>query len=109
MKNNHLSLSKIALFFHRRIAVRKDTCRVDVFTLDVKEKLSAFIWSKESLPFDSSQALPVPQPIGGALVFGANTLFYINQGIPSYGVSLNSKGDSTTDNVISKIFSHPYT
>ncbi len=30
-----------------RIAVRKDTCRMDVLTLDVKERISAFIWSKE--------------------------------------------------------------
>ena len=39
--------------FAGRIAVRKDTCRLDVITLDVKERISAFIWSKESLPFDS--------------------------------------------------------
>ena len=31
--------------FAGRIAVRKDTCRLDVVTLDVKEKLAAFIWS----------------------------------------------------------------
>ena len=29
-----------------RIAVRKDTCRLDVVTLDVKERLAAFIWSR---------------------------------------------------------------
>ena len=35
-----------------RIAVRKDTCRLDVLTLDIKERISACIWSKEVLPFD---------------------------------------------------------
>ena len=29
-----------------RIAMRKDTCRLDVVTLDVKERLAAFIWSR---------------------------------------------------------------
>ena len=33
--------------FAGRIAVRKDTCRLDVITLDVKERLAAFIWSRE--------------------------------------------------------------
>ena len=34
-----------------RIAVRKDTCRLDVVTLDVKERLAAFIWSRYSNTF----------------------------------------------------------
>ena len=105
-----------------RIAVRKDTCRLDVVTLDIKERISAFIWSKEVLPFDcvrlvmttlqwfaankcylvSCRALPVPKPIGGTLVFAVNSLFYLNQGIPPYAVSLNSIGDSTTENTLSK-------
>ena len=59
--------------------MRKDTCRLDVITLDVKEKISAFIWSKEGLPFDCVRALPVPKPIGGTLVFAVNSLFYVNQ------------------------------
>ena len=69
----------IACFFTSRIAVRKDPCRLDVITLDVKEKISAFIWSKEGLPFDCVRALPVPKPIGGTLVFAVNSLFYVNQ------------------------------
>eukprot|EP00092_Neocalanus_flemingeri_P020040 GFUD01021700.1.p1 GENE.GFUD01021700.1~~GFUD01021700.1.p1 ORF type:complete len:1406 (+),score=514.90 GFUD01021700.1:53-4270(+) len=88
-----------------RIAVRKDTCRLDVVTLDVKEKLAAFIWSREVLPFDCVRAVPVPQPVGGTLVFAVNSLFYLNQGIPIYGVSLNSTGDKgvTTDILIKQL------
>ncbi len=88
--------------FASRIAVRKDTCRLDVITIDVKERISAFIWSKELLPFDCVRCLPVPKPIGGTLVFAVNSLFYLNQGIPPYGVALNSIGDSTVDNVQSE-------
>jgi len=88
-----------------RIAVRKDTCRLDVVTLDVKEKLAAFIWSREVLPFDCVRAVPVPQPVGGTLVFAVNSLYYLNQGIPIYGVSLNSTGDKdvTTDILIKQL------
>ena len=32
-----------------RIAVRKNTCWLDVVTLDVKERLAAFIWSRYSI------------------------------------------------------------
>ena len=86
-----------------RIAVRKDTCRLDVISLDVKEKISAFIWSREVLPFDCTRAVPVPMPIGGTLVFAVNSLFYLNQGIPLYGVSLNCTGDKdVTTNILLK-------
>ena len=83
-----------------RIAVRKDTCRLIVISLDVKEKMSAFIWSREVLPFDCLRAVPVPMPIGGTLVFAVNSLFYLNQGIPMYGVSLNCTGDKDVTTAI---------
>ncbi len=44
IKRNLFHVGKLPF---RRIAVRKDTCRMDVLTLDVKERISAFIWSKE--------------------------------------------------------------
>ena len=61
-----------------RIAVRKDTCRLDVLTLNLKERMSVCIWSKEVLPFDCVGALPVPMPTGGTLVLAVNSLFYLN-------------------------------
>ena len=48
---------------------------------------------REILPFDCLRAVPVPKPVGGTLVFAVNSLFYLNQGIPIYGVSLNATGD----------------
>ena len=38
-------------------------------------------------------------PIGGILVFAVNSMFYVNQGIPIYGVSLNAMGDKGIKNV----------
>lgn len=92
--------------FAGRIAVRKDTCRLDVITLDVKERVSAFIWSREILPFDCVKILPVPKPLGGILVFSVNALFFLNQGIPPYGVSLNSLGDSAMEGIASEYNYH---
>jgi hypothetical protein len=62
-----------------------------VITLDVKERISAFIWSKEALPFDCVRALPVPKPIGGTLIFAVNSLFYINQVLIFYSPPPNLK------------------
>ena len=42
----------------------------------------------------------MPKPIGGTLIFAVNSLFYLNQGIPPYAVSLNSVGDTTTENAL---------
>ena len=61
---------------------RKDTCRLDVVSLDLKEHLAAFIWSRELLPFDCLKAVPVPKPVGGCLVFAVNSLFYLNPRSP---------------------------
>ena len=47
-------------------------------------------------------ALPVPRPVGGVLVFSANALHYLNQGIPPYGVTLNAIGDNTLENLNSE-------
>ena len=57
---------------------------------------------REVLPFDCLRAVPVPKPVGGTLVFAVNSLFYLNQGLPIYGVSLNATGykDATTDILI---------
>ena len=90
--------------FAGRIAVRKDTCRLDVITLDVKERVSAFIWSREILPFDCVKILPVPKPIGGILVFAVNSLFFLNQGIPPCAVSLNSLGDTAMEGIARKLY-----
>ncbi|XP_046842270.1 cleavage and polyadenylation specificity factor subunit 1-like isoform X2 [Xenia sp. Carnegie-2017] len=73
-----------------RLAVRQDTCAMLAISLNLSEKVNPIIWSVEHLPFDCCQVLPIPKPIGGILLFATNSLLYLNQSVPAYGVSLNS-------------------
>uniref|UniRef100_A0A8C9Z1T4 Cleavage and polyadenylation specificity factor subunit 1 n=1 Tax=Sander lucioperca TaxID=283035 RepID=A0A8C9Z1T4_SANLU len=79
-----------------RVAVRQDTCSIVAISLNIMQKVHPVIWSLTNLPFDCTQVMPVPKPIGGVVVFAVNSLLYLNQSVPPYGVSLNSQTNGTT-------------
>ncbi|XP_012280373.1 cleavage and polyadenylation specificity factor subunit 1 isoform X2 [Orussus abietinus] len=83
--------------FSGRIAVRQDTCAMVAISLNIQQKVHPIIWSVSNLPFDCYQAVPVKKPLGGTLIMAVNSLVYLNQSIPPYGVSLNSLADSSTN------------
>lgn len=82
--------------FPGRIAVRQDTCAMVAISLNIQQKVHPIIWSVSNLPFDCQQAVPVKKPLGGTLIIAVNSLIYLNQSIPPYGVSLNSLTDTST-------------
>jgi cleavage and polyadenylation specificity factor subunit 1 len=66
-------------------------------SLNIQQKVHPIIWSVSNLPFDCYQAVPVKKPLGGTLIMAINSLIYLNQSIPPYGVSLNSLSDTCTN------------
>ncbi|CAG0879128.1 unnamed protein product [Cyprideis torosa] len=79
-----------------RMAVRFDTCGVIALSINMGERVHPVIWSLSSLPSDAQQVYPVPLPVGGVLVIGANFMLYLNQNMPPFGISMNSIADNST-------------
>ncbi|GFN92292.1 cleavage and polyadenylation specificity factor subunit 1, partial [Plakobranchus ocellatus] len=81
----------------RRTAVRTDTCCIVAISLNIQQRVHPVIWSQANLPFDCFCVAPIPKPIGGVLIMAVNSLLYLNQSVPPFGVSLNSIADSSTN------------
>lgn len=71
-------------------------------SLNLQQRVHPVIWSVSNLPFDSTRAVPIKKPLGGTLIFAVNSLIYLNQSIPPYGVSLNSITEQSTSFPLSK-------
>ncbi|XP_050434268.1 cleavage and polyadenylation specificity factor subunit 1 [Adelges cooleyi] len=83
--------------FAGRIAVRKDTCAMVAISLNIQQRVHPVIWSLDSLPYDCQKVIPVSRPIGGVLIMAVNSLIYLNQSVPPYGVALNSIAKTVTN------------
>lgn len=68
---------------------RKDNLTYMVFTLDLHQKASTTILSVGGLPFDLNQVVPLPAPVGGALLVGWNELIHVDQAGKVNGVAVN--------------------
>lgn len=79
-----------------RVAVKKDTCSSVALSINVAQRSNPVIWPVDRLPFDCLRCLPVPKPIGGILVLATNSIIYLNQSIPAYGVALNTLAREST-------------
>lgn len=67
----------------------RDHMTYKVFTLDLQQRASTTILSVTGLPQDLSKVIPLPAPIGGALLVGQNELIHIDQSGKPNGVAVN--------------------
>jgi len=75
---------------------RKDHFTYMVFTLDLQQKASTTILSVSGLPQDLFRVVPLPAPVGGALLVGVNELIHIDQSGKPNGVAVNPLARQTT-------------
>ncbi|KAK5663548.1 hypothetical protein OQA88_3979 [Cercophora sp. LCS_1] len=75
---------------------RKDHFSYMVFTLDLQQKASTTILSVGGLPQDLFRVVPLPAPVGGALLVGVNELIHIDQSGKPNGVAVNPLAKQST-------------
>ena len=68
---------------------RKDNLTYMVFTLDLHQRASTTILSVGGLPYDLFEVVPLPAPVGGALLVGYNELIHIDQSGKANGIGVN--------------------
>ena len=56
--------SNLNMFVISRLAMRHDTCALVAVSLNLSQRTHPVVWSLNNLPFDCSQVLAVPKPIG---------------------------------------------
>jgi cleavage and polyadenylation specificity factor subunit 1 len=71
------------------LAARKDILTYTVFTLDLEQKASTTLLSVSGLPYDITRVVPLPHPIGGALLVGINEVIHVDQAGKTNGVAVN--------------------
>jgi cleavage and polyadenylation specificity factor subunit 1 len=78
------------------LAHRKDILTYSVFTLDLEQKASTTLLSVSGLPYDITKVVPLPSPIGGALLVGGNEIIHVDQGGKTNGVAVNEFAKACT-------------
>jgi len=78
------------------LAQRKHILTYSVFTLDLEQKASTTLLSVSGLPYDITKVVPLPSPIGGALLVGGNEIIHVDQGGKTNGVAVNEFAKACT-------------
>uniref|UniRef100_A0A0N5B481 CPSF_A domain-containing protein n=1 Tax=Strongyloides papillosus TaxID=174720 RepID=A0A0N5B481_STREA len=79
-----------------RAALISDTVALVAVCLDLDTQGHSIIWHTKGLPSDLKTLLPIPDPVGGAVLIGVNHILYMNQNCAPQGISLNSCSDEFT-------------
>ena len=75
---------------------RRDTLSYTVFTLDLEQRASTTLLSVNGLPNDLFLVVPLPLPVGGALLLGGNEMIHVDQAGKTNGVAINSFAKNST-------------
>jgi cleavage and polyadenylation specificity factor subunit 1 len=68
---------------------RRDIVNYKVITLDLEQKSSTTILSVAGLPTQLQKIIPIPAPIGGALLVGLNELIHVDQSGKTTAIAVN--------------------
>jgi cleavage and polyadenylation specificity factor subunit 1 len=68
---------------------RKDVTQYAVFTIDLEQRASTTLLSISRLPNDLFAVIPLPLPVGGALLVGTNELIHVDQAGKTNAVGVN--------------------
>ena len=71
------------------IEERKDAVNYNVYTLDLDQRASTNLLSVSGLPSDIFEIVPLPLPVGGALLVGSNEFVHIDQAGNTSAVAVN--------------------
>jgi cleavage and polyadenylation specificity factor subunit 1 len=78
------------------LAARKDILTYTVHTLELEQKASTTLISVQGLPYDITKVVPLPLPIGGALLLGGNEIIHVDQAGKTNGVAVNEFAKACT-------------
>ncbi|KAL9078386.1 MAG: hypothetical protein Q9157_002681 [Trypethelium eluteriae] len=68
---------------------RKDVVNYNVYTLDLDQRASTTLLSVSGLPSDIFELVPLPLPVGGALLVGSNEFIHVDQAGNTSAVAVN--------------------
>ncbi|KAI5289529.1 mRNA cleavage and polyadenylation factor subunit [Ascosphaera aggregata] len=68
---------------------RKDVMIYSIVTLDLEQHASTILVTVPKLPSDLFQIIPLPLPVGGALLLGANEVIHVDQAGKTNAVGVN--------------------
>lgn len=71
------------------LETRKDILSYTVFTLDLEQRASTNLISATKLPSDLWKVVPLPLPVGGALLVGTNEFLHVDQSGKTNAVAVN--------------------
>ncbi|KAK5171969.1 mRNA cleavage and polyadenylation factor subunit [Saxophila tyrrhenica] len=71
------------------LEARKDSLSYTVFTLDLDQRASTNLITAQKLPSDLWKVVPLPLPVGGALLIGTNEFVHVDQSGKTSAVAVN--------------------